>query len=166
MKPYKIAFLFILIPPAQTLLKHLIGAEAAYYDFFMVLIIYLSIMLNMVASIYLASLAGIIKDMLSAPVIGLNGFSFPLIALTSNFIFSKFPIRKFYSQFMIVFVLTIINNQIISLITLIFGIKILNPSFFNNLYMGLANGILFIFIYNVKKLIPGKQIKKSSKYAL
>jgi rod shape-determining protein MreD len=166
MKFYKIIFIFIIIPPSQVLLKHFLGNEAAYYDLYMILIIYLSVILNMVLSMYLASLAGVIKDLLSAPVVGLNGFSFPLIALVSNFIFSKFPVRKIYSQFAIIFFLTIINNLIVGLIALIFGINIINPAFPEHLYMGLANGLLFILIYNFKKLIPDKSVKKKSRYAV
>jgi rod shape-determining protein MreD len=166
MKFHKIIFLFIIIPPLQVLLKHLLGNEAVYYDLYIILIIYLSTILNMVASMYLASLAGVIKDLLSAPIIGLNGFSFPLIALASNFIFGKFPIKKIYSQFAIIFILTILNNLIVGLIALIFGIKIMNPAFLEHLYMGLANGILFVLIYNFKKLIPDKSVKKKSGYAV
>jgi rod shape-determining protein MreD len=166
MKFYKIIFLFIIIPPAQVLLKHILGNEAVYYDLYMILIIYLSIILNMVVSMYLASLAGVIKDLLSAPVVGLNGFSFPLLALASNFIFGKFPVKKIYSQFAIIFFLTIINNLIVGLIALIFGIKITHPAFLEHFYMGLANGLLFILIYNLKKLIPDKSVKKKSRYAV
>jgi len=166
MKFYKIIFLFIIIPPAQVLLKHILGNEAVYYDLYMILIIYLSIIMNMVVSMYLASLAGVIKDLLSAPVVGLNGFSFPLLALASNFIFSKFSVKKIYSQFAIVFFLTIINNLIVSLIALIFGINIIHPAFPEHLYMGLANGLLFILIYNLKKLIPDKSVKKKNRYAV
>lgn len=166
MKPLKIAFLFFIIPPAQVLLKHLLGVEAVYYDLYLILAIHLSIVSGIVATMYLASLAGVIKDLLTAPVVGLSGFSFPLIAIISNFVFAKFSVKKFYSQFAIVFVLTILNTQIINLLTLIFAIENLYPSFLETLYMGLANGLLFIFIYNIKKLIPSKAAKKKSRYAL
>lgn len=148
------------------LLKHILGNEAVYYDLFLILMVYLSSVMGVVASMYLASLAGLIKDLLSSPIVGLNGFSFPLIAIVVNFIFSKFAVKKIYFQFAIIFSITIISNLIVSLIALILGIDINHPSFLEHLYMGLANGILFILLSNIKKLIPRKTGVKKTRYAV
>jgi|GEM_PF-3877566 len=165
MKIGRIIIIFLMVLPLQVLLTHLTGFEYAHFDLMLIFTLYLSTKLEMIPLIYTSFVIGLVKDMLSGAVVGLSGFSFPIVALLSALAFGRLQIKRFYSQFLLIFILSIINLLLNSFVALIFGIRIINLRFMEYIYTGLGNGILFTIILNLKKIIPRKLRRKGSRYA-
>jgi rod shape-determining protein MreD len=165
MKIGKIIALFIIVLPIHVFLSHFTGLGYAYFDLLLILTLYFSMQIELIPLIYLSFAIGLIKDLLSGPIIGLSGFSFPVVALISALAFSRLQIKRFYTQFFLIFILSIINLLTDSFISLIFGIRIINLHFLEYLYMGLGNGIIFTIILNIRKIIPRRFARRGRKYA-
>jgi len=148
--------IFLLILPVQVLLTTITGQDNFYFDLFFLLVIYYAFKMESIPLVYTASFIGLLKDLLSGGIIGLNGFSFPLSALLVRFVTSRLQIKKFYSVFLMIFSVTFVNNLIISVLAVIFSIPILHPSLLEHLYHAMGNGLLFVLIRSAL-MIPGRR---------
>ncbi|MBN2135868.1 MAG: rod shape-determining protein MreD [Acidobacteria bacterium] len=152
MKISRILILLLLTIPAQVLLLKVLGQQFYWFDLLLLLTLYIAFYIQGIPLIYIALALGIIKDALSGGLIGLNGFSFPILALVCMILYTRLKISKFYAQFMLIFSLSFLNAMIITFISWVFGIDIIYPSILEYIYTGLGNGILFVILMNLPKI--------------
>lgn len=157
MKLTQILFLIFIILPINVVCEFIIGPEWIYFDLFIILVIFFSNKIEQIPLIYISFSIGLIKDLLSGPFVGLNGFSFPLIALCAQFIFSKLHLKKVYFNFLMVFALVLLNTIIVNLLIFVLGIEAISQSFMEYLYISLANGILGVLVFNFRTIIPRRK---------
>jgi len=165
LKPLKIIFLVLMILPLDLLLSRFVGAEYRYFDLFILLILYFSCHFPAVQLIYISSSIGIMKDILSGGAVGINGFTFPIVALISYFIISRIQINKWYSYYSLAFFMTLLNTTLLSILVWIFGINILHLSILELFYHGLGNGLIFTVVMKIPDIFSRKHKLTRSKHA-
>lgn len=93
-------------------------------DFVLIFIAYISLTSSFIASESMGFFAGILLDILSYVIIGINAFTLTIVASLLNLFKAKLFIEKSFSIFIIIFVTSIIYRIIYSLLTIIFIHKI------------------------------------------
>ncbi len=93
-------------------------------DFVLTFLIYISLTSSFIAAESFGFFTGIILDILSNVLIGINGFTLTVISSLLNLFKTKLFVDKSFSIFIIVFITTIINRILFFLLTIVFSHKI------------------------------------------
>ncbi len=155
-KIFYIIFLIIVVGLLQSsnLLESLsIGSVKP--DIVLILIIYLSLNYNLLLSETVGFISGIIEDILSKSLLGINGLILTLISFSLNRFKTKIYTEKIFSAIVVVFITSIIKGILYFLLILLFVGDINTYNFFIKIMIpeSLYNSVLVIIIFPIFRLI-------------
>jgi len=124
-------------------------------DIVLILIIYLSLNYNLLLSETVGFISGIIEDILSKSLLGINGLILTLISFSLNRFKTKIYTEKIFSAIVVVFITSIIKGILYFLLILLFVGDINTYNFFIKIMIpeSLYNSVLVIIIFPIFRLI-------------
>jgi len=137
----------VLAAGGQTLLSRYFPAAGKMVDFYTILVLYYAVSRRKVAVMCMGTTAGLVEDLLTHTVLGMNAFKKTLVGYVMGTLGSFFMLSQPLPRFGVLFLATVLEALTEAGLVLVLGQHVVLPSAGDLIRLGMGNGLVGIFIY-------------------
>ena len=141
------ALSLLLAAGAQVLLSRYLPAASRMVDFYTILVLYYAVSRRKVAVMFMGTTAGLVEDLLTHTVLGMNAFKKTLVGYAMGALGSFFMLSQPLPRFGVLFLATILEALTEAGLVLVLGQHLVLPSAGDLIRLGMGNGLAGILIY-------------------
>ena len=131
----------------QILLSRYFPALGKMVDLYTVLVLYYAVTRRRVAVMFMGTTAGLVEDLLTHTVLGMNAFKKTLVGYVMGTLGSFFMLSQPLPRFGILFLATVLEALTEAGLVLVLGQHLVFPTAGDLIRLGMGNGLAGILIY-------------------
>ena len=132
---------------AQVLLSRYLPSAGRMVDFYTVLVLYYAVSRRRAAVMFMGTTAGLVEDLLTHTVLGMNAFKKTLVGYVMGALGSFFMLSQPLPRFGILFLATVLEALTEASLVLVLGQHLVLPPAGDLIRLGMGNGLAGILIY-------------------
>jgi rod shape-determining protein MreD len=138
----------------QTTLARFVRGMVAV-DFVLIVVIYVALTLGPVTGLLAGTVAGLLQDALSSPVIGIGGLAKTIVGFLTGIVGTQFIVAQPVPRFVVFFSATALHAAVFMGLYVLLDVRHFGTPYAAVAVQGLGNAVVGVVAFQLVELLPG-----------